>query len=44
MPEFTSRDPLAPAFWDERFERGFTPWERGAVPQALRRFVATAGP
>jgi hypothetical protein len=40
MPEFTSRDPLSPAFWDERFERGFTPWERGRVPDALRRFVA----
>jgi SAM-dependent methyltransferase len=42
MPDFTTRDPLGPAFWDERFERGFTPWERGAVPQALRQFVANA--
>jgi hypothetical protein len=40
MPDFSSRDPNTPAFWDERFERGFTPWDRGAVPQALRDFVA----
>ncbi|MGZ5201825.1 MAG: methyltransferase [Telluria sp.] len=42
MPEFTNRDPLSPAFWDERFERGFTPWDRAGVPEALRSFVATA--
>jgi SAM-dependent methyltransferase len=40
MPEFASRDPLAPAFWDERFERAFTPWDLKGVPQALRDFVA----
>jgi hypothetical protein len=40
MPEFASRDPNTPAFWDERFERGFTPWDRGGVPQALRDFAA----
>jgi SAM-dependent methyltransferase len=42
MPEFDSRDPRAPAFWDERFARGFTPWERGAAPHALQCFVAAA--
>ena len=42
-PDFLSRDPLAPGFWDERFARGFTPWDRGAVPEALRRFVAECG-
>jgi SAM-dependent methyltransferase len=42
MPEFAHRDPLSPQFWDERFERGFTPWERGGVPEALRRFVSAA--
>jgi hypothetical protein len=42
MPEFASRDPLSPAFWDERFAGGFTPWDRGAVPQDLQRFVASA--
>ena len=42
MPEFSSRDPLVPAFWDERFEREFTPWDRGDAPAALRAFVAQA--
>ena len=42
MPEFSSRDPLAPAFWDERFEREFTPWDRGGAPAELRAFVAQA--
>jgi SAM-dependent methyltransferase len=42
VPVFASRDPRVPAFWDERFERGFTPWDRGGVPQALRGFVAAA--
>jgi trans-aconitate methyltransferase len=39
-PEFSSRDPLAPAFWDERFDRGFTPWDRGGAPSELHTFVA----
>ena len=43
-PAFSSRDPLSPRFWDERFERAFTPWERGGVSQALRRFVASSRP
>jgi SAM-dependent methyltransferase len=43
-PDFASRDPLSPQFWDERFERDFTPWERGGVPLALRRFVASSRP
>lgn len=43
VPDFASRDPLAPAFWDERFEKRFTPWDRGGVAQDLRRFVADAG-
>jgi SAM-dependent methyltransferase len=41
-PAFSSRDPLSPQFWDERFECAFTPWERGGVSMALRRFVAAA--
>lgn len=40
MPDFSSRDPLTPAFWDERFDRQFTPWDRGGAPAALRAFVA----
>jgi hypothetical protein len=44
MPEFASRDPNSPAFWDERFEQGFTPWDRGGVPDAVRAFVAARAP
>lgn len=39
MVEFATRDPRSPGFWDERFERRFTPWDRGGVPQALVDFV-----
>jgi hypothetical protein len=42
MAQFTNRDPATPRFWDERFERGFTPWDRGGVPRALRDFVAAS--
>lgn len=42
MQEFHERDPRSPAFWDERFDKQFTPWDRGGVPQALREFVAAA--
>jgi SAM-dependent methyltransferase len=42
MQEFNERDPLKPAFWDERFAGCFTPWDKGGVPQALRDFVAAA--
>ncbi len=44
MAEFQQRDPLSPAFWDERFERNFTPWDKGGVPQALRDFAAVSAP
>jgi SAM-dependent methyltransferase len=43
-PVFAVRDPLSPAFWDERFAQQFTPWDRGGVPQALREFVAATEP
>lgn len=39
-PVFASRDPRAPQFWDERFAKAFTPWDRGGVPRAVRDFVA----
>ena len=42
-PDFSNRDPLQPGFWDERFARGFTPWDRGSVPVEMRRFVAERG-
>ncbi|MYM21205.1 methyltransferase domain-containing protein [Duganella sp. FT135W] len=44
MTDFQQRDPSSPAFWDERFERNFTPWDKGGVPQALRDFAAANGP
>lgn len=44
MVDFAQRDPMSPAFWDERFERRFTPWDRGGVPQALRDFAAASAP
>jgi len=44
MVDFAQRDPMSPAFWDERFERNFTPWDRGGVPQALRAFAAASAP
>lgn len=44
MADFAQRDPMSPAFWDERFERNFTPWDRGGVPQALRAFAAASAP
>jgi SAM-dependent methyltransferase len=39
MPDFATRDPCSPEFWDERFARGFTPWDRGGVPQDLVAFA-----
>lgn len=44
MADFQQRDPLSPAFWDERFARRFTPWDRGGVPRTLRAFVAVNAP
>lgn len=40
MPEFSARDPAQAAFWDERFAANFTPWDQGAVPPALGRWLA----
>jgi hypothetical protein len=44
MPDFASRDPLSPGFWNERFAQQFTPWDRGGVPDQLRAFVAGSPP
>ncbi len=41
-PSFDSRDPSAPEFWSERFDRAFTPWDLGAVPHTLHQFVAAS--
>jgi SAM-dependent methyltransferase len=43
-PAFQSRDPRSAAFWDERFLRGFTPWDEGATPGALVRWLAANAP
>jgi len=32
-------DPARPAVWDARFREGFTPWDAGGVPAALREFL-----
>jgi SAM-dependent methyltransferase len=40
MAEFGTRDPAQAAFWDERFAAGFTPWDQGAAPPALARWLA----
>jgi hypothetical protein len=42
MADFKSRDPAGPAFWDERFEQAFMPWDRAGTPAALQHFVASA--
>jgi SAM-dependent methyltransferase len=42
MTEFSTRDPSQAAFWDERFAANFTPWDQGAVPPALVRWLARA--
>ena len=39
MPEFQTRNPADPAFWDERFAAGFTPWDEARTPPALLRFI-----
>ncbi|MBC8746844.1 MULTISPECIES: methyltransferase domain-containing protein [Paraburkholderia] len=38
-PDFATRDPNSPEFWDERFERHFTPWDQAGVPSAFRAFA-----
>ena len=43
MPDFPTRDPAQPAFWDERFAAGCTPWDARGVPPAFARFVAEHG-
>ncbi|NMM29138.1 MAG: methyltransferase domain-containing protein [Glaciimonas sp.] len=40
MTTFETRDPTDQAFWSERFDRNFMPWDKGGVPAALRDFVA----
>lgn len=42
MIEFQTRDPLGSAFWDERFDKEFTPWTNGQIPQHLRQYLRQA--
>ncbi|WP_233864585.1 methyltransferase domain-containing protein [Paraburkholderia adhaesiva] len=43
VPEFETRDPAEASFWDERFTRGFTPWDQAGVQPQFEAF-ATAHP
>ncbi|NUO84993.1 MAG: methyltransferase domain-containing protein [Cupriavidus sp.] len=38
-PSFSTRNAGDPAFWDERFKEGFTPWDLGGVPEEFRSFI-----
>lgn len=40
VPEFATRDPGQPSFWNERFERGFTPWDQAGVQPQFESFAA----
>ncbi|MBN3754163.1 thiopurine S-methyltransferase [Paraburkholderia sp. Tr-20389] len=42
--DFENRDPNAPGFWDERFGRGFTPWDQAGVPSAFKAFIERHAP
>jgi SAM-dependent methyltransferase len=33
------QDPAQSEFWEKRFREGFTPWDAGRVPAALRAFL-----
>jgi len=39
-PTFETRDPAEAAFWDERFARGFTPWDQAGVQPQFEAFAA----
>ncbi|WP_420995859.1 methyltransferase domain-containing protein [Cupriavidus sp. 30B13] len=43
-PAFATRDAADPAFWDERFEKGFMPWDLGGVPAEFKAFAAALAP
>lgn len=40
VPEFETRDPAQASFWDERFTRGFTPWDQAGVQPQFEAFAA----
>jgi SAM-dependent methyltransferase len=39
-PVFEHRDPVTAAFWTERYQRSFTPWDHGGIPAALTSALA----
>src|ERR1700761_1893757 len=39
VPDFVTLDPNSPEFWNERFERRYTPWDQAGVPSAFRAFA-----
>ncbi|GLU32988.1 methyltransferase domain-containing protein [Trinickia caryophylli] len=43
-PAFDTRDPATAAFWDERFRKGFTPWDQAGVQRAFAEFVTRTTP
>ncbi len=43
-PSFTTRNAADPAFWDERFEQGHTPWDLHGVPAEFQQFIAGKPP
>ncbi len=43
-PVFTTRNAADPAFWDERFEQGHTPWDLHGVPVEFQQFIAGMAP
>lgn len=43
-PAFSTRDPNRPEFWDERFRKGFMPWDLTGVPEAFTAFAARTAP
>jgi SAM-dependent methyltransferase len=39
MAEFSTRDPARADFWDERFAKGFIPWDVHGVPPAFAQWL-----
>jgi hypothetical protein len=40
-PQFESRNATLPEFWDERFEAGFVPWDKGGVPVDVQQYFGS---
>ncbi|KDB07966.1 thiopurine S-methyltransferase [Burkholderia sp. lig30] len=38
--DFSTRDPGDASFWNERFERGMTPWDLAGAPAEFRAFAS----